>query len=69
MVRLHGKWGVIDHAGQLVVPFEYDKLDGFEDAAITLGTRAGRELGVDRHGSVVELPPLGPLRGVPIDEL
>ena len=69
VVKLHGRWGIVDHAGKVVVPFEYDKLDGFKDAAVTLGTRAGREVGVDRQGGVVELPPLGPLRGVPIDEL
>lgn len=69
VVRRGAKWGIVDHAGQVVVPFEYDKLAGFGGESVTLGTRNGREVGVDRHGKPFDLPPLGPLRGVPVDDL
>lgn len=69
LVRLGAKWGIVDRAGHVVVPFEYDRLAGFKGASITMGTRAGHEVSVDRAGKFAELPPLGPLRGVRVDDL
>ncbi len=68
LVRLGGKWGIVDHAGQVVVPFDYDRLSGFGGASITLGVRGGHEVSVDRAGKFAALPPLGPLRGIPVDD-
>ena len=69
VVRRGGKWGIVDHAGHVVVPFEYDRLAGFGGEAITVGTRAGRDVRVDRAGRFAPLPPLGPQRGIPLDDL
>ncbi len=69
LVRLGAKWGIIDHAGHVVVPFEYDRLAGFGGASITMGSRGGHEFSVDRAGKFAALPPLGPSRGVPVDDL
>ncbi len=69
LVRLGAKWGIVDHAGHVVVPFEYDRLAGFNGASITMGTRGNHEVSVDRSGKFAELPPLGSLRGVRLDDI
>ena len=69
LARLGAKWGIVNHAGQVVVPFEYDRLSGFGGASITMGVRGGQEVSVDRAGKFAALAPLGPLRGLPVDDL
>ena len=68
VVLRNGKWGAIDHAGRTVVPFEFERLSGFGGDAMALGQRDGTEVGVDRRGKSFALPPLGPLRGVTLDD-
>jgi len=52
MVKLNGKWGFIDHAGEEAIPPQYDKVFSFEggQAQVTLG---GREFFIEKAGAGV----------------
>ena len=47
-----GKYGFIDAAGHIVIPFQYDNVDMFYDgyAAVTIGSRTGT---IDENGQIV----------------
>lgn len=68
VVMQGGKWGMVDHAGKVVVPFEYERLAAFKGRPFTRGRRGGHDMAIDASGHAVELPPLGPRRGVPADD-
>ncbi len=60
-VKKDGKWGYIDTAGQVVVPFQYDLAYNFNEGLAVVGTVLATEEGVDwkwdeETGELYEVP-------------
>ncbi len=65
-VRQGGRWGAVDEAGRVVVPFRYDSfatamsdgryIDGFSDEGLAVVELSGRKGVVDRTGRVLVEP-------------
>jgi tetratricopeptide (TPR) repeat protein len=65
-VRRRGRWGAVDAAGRVIVPFAYDAfatamsdgryIDGFSDEGLAVVELAGRKGVVDRSGRVLVEP-------------
>lgn len=51
LVRLHGKWGVIDANGRVVVPLEYDHLMHLR--TLLIASNNGQSGLIDYHGNTV----------------